>query len=316
MQDIEMFVNRLKKNIKKLKPWLKAHNVSCFRVYDRDIPEFAVAVDIYETRAHVQEYQAPKKVDPIKSQDRLNRIVQCLPDALGFEAESIFLKVRSRQKGLKQYEKHHSQQIFHAVEEGGYQFFVNFTDYLDTGLFLDHRITRGLIGELAKGKRFLNLFSYTGSASVYAVKGGATQATTVDMSRTYLAWAKKNFELNNIDLASHHFTQADCFDWLQKCQQRYDLIFLDPPTFSNSKRMKGSFDIQRDHVRLLKLAVNALEPEGILIFSNNLRSFKIEREKLTDLDIENWSEKTLPRDFERNPKIHNCWKISRSRVAG
>ena len=227
-------------------------------------------------------------------------------------SSNIHLKVRKQQKGKKQYEKLNAQKEFFVVHEGGHQFYVNFRDYLDTGLFLDHRTTRQLIQKMASGKTFLNLFSYTGSVSVYAARGGASETTTVDMSHTYLNWAKRNFSLNEIPLDAHSFHQGDCFEWLKQCQNKYDLIFLDPPTFSASKRMKSSLDIQRDHVKLIKLAAECLSPEGTLVFSNNLRSFEMDFTGIKPLLVENWSSKTLPKDFERNPKIHNCWKITGS----
>lgn len=307
---IDMFVNRVKKNLKTLRGWRKAEGITCFRVYDKDIPEFAVAVDVYENYAHIQEYQPPSRINPEKSEARLKTIVECLPEVLNIPAPRIFLKVRSRQKGVNQYEKLNAQQVFHTVQEGGHQFQVNFTDYLDTGIFLDHRITRGLIEKQAAGKRFLNLFSYTGTASIYAAKGGAKETTTVDMSNTYLSWARRNFELNNLPMTRHRFEQADCFAWLAACKQQYDLIFMDPPTFSNSKRMKGSLDIQRDHVLLITQAMRLLSSDGMLIFSNNQRTFSLNMQAFSGYAVTDWSKKTLPKDFLRNAKIHQCWKIT------
>ncbi|PCI23682.1 MAG: 23S rRNA (guanine(2445)-N(2))/(guanine(2069)-N(7))-methyltransferase, partial [SAR324 cluster bacterium] len=191
----------------------------------------------------------------------------------------------------------------------GHKFYVNFGDYLDTGLFLDHRITRGLIGKMAAGKHFLNLFAYTGSATVYAAKGGAKSTTTVDTSKIYLGWAKRNLALNGFSFETHRFEQADCLKWMKAERRRYDLIFLDPPTFSNSKKIVGTFDVQRDHVELIGMAVKLLTPGGSLIFSNNFRRFKMDFDNLKDLSIEDLTKSTLPKDFERHPKIHNCWKI-------
>ena len=197
------------------------------------------------------------------------------------------------------------------MREGAARFFVNLTDYLDTGLFLDHRLTRRMVGELARGRRFLNLFAYTGSATVHAVKGGALATTTVDMSPTYTAWARKNFELNGITGPEHRLVTAECRAWMAQELRRYGLIFLDPPTFSNSKRMEDSFDLQRDHVALIGEAVRLLEPRGILIFSNNNRRFRLDVEALGDLVITDVTKETIPKDFARNPRIHQCWRIER-----
>jgi 23S rRNA (guanine2445-N2)-methyltransferase / 23S rRNA (guanine2069-N7)-methyltransferase len=188
---------------------------------------------------------------------------------------------------------------------------VNFSDYLDTGLFLDHRITRGMLAGLAAGRHFLNLFAYTGSATVYAARGGAASTTSVDLSNTYLDWAHRNMELNGFSAREHCFGQASCPEWLEQNagRRRFGLIFLDPPSFSTSKRMQGTFDVQRDHVALIKATARLLEPDGVLIFSNNRRRFSMDRAALDQLSIEDISRATLPKDFERNPRIHNCWKI-------
>jgi 23S rRNA (guanine2445-N2)-methyltransferase / 23S rRNA (guanine2069-N7)-methyltransferase len=230
---------------------------------------------------------------------------------LDIPREQLYLKVRRQQKGSAQYEKLGAQGKFFQVSEGGNRFLVNFEDYLDTGLFLDHRITRGLVAELSKDKNVLNLFAYTGSATVYAAAGGAATTTTVDMSNTYLDWGRRNMALNGYTGKAHRFIQANCIEWLEQAagQQRFGLIFLDPPSFSTSKRMQGTFDVQRDHVTLIKNTSRLLEPDGVLIFSNNLRRFKMDRDALPELTFEDISRATLPKDFERNPKIHNCWKI-------
>lgn len=309
-----MFANRLKKNLKNLGRWLKREDIHCYRLYDADIPEYALAVDVYEGDrrwVHVQEYEAPKTVDSAKAQARLQDALAVIPGVLAIPQNQVFFKVRRQQKGAAQYEKLASSGEFHEISEGGNRFLVNFTDYLDTGLFLDHRITRGLLTDMAAGKRFLNLFAYTGSGTVYAARGGAVATTTVDMSKTYLDWAQRNMALNGFVGKQHEFIHANCLEWLDRAPatQRFGLIFLDPPSFSTSKRMEGTFDVQRDHVTLLKKTARLLEPDGILIFSNNLRRFKMDRSALAALDIEDISRATLPKDFERNPKIHNCWKI-------
>ena len=318
----QMLANRLKKNLKHLAKWRKREHVDCYRLYDADIPEFALAIDIYtdvnnETWAHVQEYEAPKHIDAKKVKERLDNALLAIKDALSIGDAHLHLKVRQQQKGLKQYEKVDSQKQFIQVQENGNLFWINLTDYLDTGLFLDHRTTRKLLTTLLQNmngeKSFLNLFAYTGSATVYAAKGGATQTTTVDMSNTYLNWAKRNLHSNGFTGDQHEFIQSDCLQWLQSpaYRKKYDLIFLDPPSFSTSKRMKSSFDIQRDHVSLIRDAVKLLKPEGVLVFSNNLRTFKMAKEELEELNITNISHQTLPNDYARNPKIHNCWKITR-----
>jgi 23S rRNA (guanine2445-N2)-methyltransferase / 23S rRNA (guanine2069-N7)-methyltransferase len=223
----------------------------------------------------------------------------------------LFFKVRKQQKGKAQYEKLGESKHFHEIEENGCRFLVNFQDYLDTGLFLDHRPIRKLIGEHAAGRDFLNLFAYTGTASVYAARGGARTTTTVDMSNTYLEWAQRNMRLNGFAGKHHRFIQEDCLQWLAQPSPRqpYDLIFLDPPSFSTSKRMAQTFDVQRDHVALIQQTLQHLASGGLLIFSNNLRSFKLDLELLTDLDIQDITRQTIPKDFERNPKIHQCFLI-------
>jgi 23S rRNA (guanine2445-N2)-methyltransferase / 23S rRNA (guanine2069-N7)-methyltransferase len=306
-----MFANRLRKNLKNLGRWARQSGITCYRLYDADLPEYAVAVDLYEQWVHVQEYEAPATVDAKKAVARLREVMTVLPTVLGVPAESVFLKVRRRQKGTSQYEKFDQRGDFHEVGEGGCRFLVNFSDYLDTGLFLDHRPTRQLLRELASGKRFLNLFAYTGAATVYAAAGGARSTTTVDMSQVYLDWARRNLALNGFPGAQHDFVRADCLEWLRRERRQFDLIFLDPPTFSTSKRMEATFDVQRDHVSLLRATAGLLATDGILIFSNNSRRFKMDREALPELQIEEISRQTIPRDFERNPRIHNCWRIIR-----
>jgi len=262
---------------------------------------------------HVQEYEAPDTIDPDKARQRLQHALGVIPLVLEIPREQMFFKVRRRQKGGGQYEKLDEAGAFHEVREGPCRFLVNFTDYLDTGLFLDHRATRAMLGELAQGKRFLNLFGYTGTATVHAGLGGAASTTTVDMSYTYLDWAQRNFELNGMRGKNHELVQADVLVWLkQNHARRYGLIFLDPPTFSRSKRMDDTFDVQRDHVALIADAAALLEPDGILVFSTNLRRFKIDREALSPLTVEDITRKTIPQDFERNPKIHQCFRIRRA----
>ena len=317
------FANRLKKNIKKLSKWAKQNAVTCYRLYDADLPEYAAAVDLYQsdkTWVIVQEYEPPKTIDQQKADQRLAGLLAEIPRVLGVDAEQVILKIRRKQRNTEQYEKHSEQGQFHLVAEGGCKLLVNFEDYLDTGLFLDHRPVRLTIQQQAKDKRFLNLFAYTGSATVHAAVGGAKSTTTVDMSNTYLQWAKNNLAQNSV-AGTHEFIQADCLDWLaeqaklvveasQSEHSNYDLIFLDPPTFSNSKRMEDAFDIQSDHVQLITQAMTLLAPHGVLYFSTNFRKFKIDTEALIDFNLEDITLKTIPEDFSRDLKIHYCWKIT------
>lgn len=308
----EGFVNRLRKNLRHLSRWAEREGVSCYRLYDADLPEYAVAVDRYEQWLQVQEYAPPASVDPDRARERLEQVLAVLPAVLELPPEHVFLKVRQRQKGVSQYQKQADQGRFYEVREGPARFWVNFSDYLDTGLFLDHRLTRQMVRELANGRRFLNLFGYTGAATVHAALGGAASTTTVDLSATYLDWAQRNLSLNGFHGPRHELIRADCRQWLAQAHSRYELIFLDPPTFSNSKRLEDTFDVQRDHVALLHQVLRLLTPDGILIFSTNHRKFKLEREALADLRCEDLSRRTLPPDFARNPRIHQCWRITRS----
>ena len=313
----QMFANRLKKNLRNLGRWLQREQIQCYRLYDADIPEYALAIDVYDAAqrwVHVQEYEAPKSVDPARAGLRLQEALAETRAVLRIPEAQLFVKVRRQQKGSAQYQKLSSSREFHEVSENGKRFLVNFRDYLDTGLFLDHRITRRMLGELAGDGDFLNLFCYTGSATVYAAAGGARSTTSVDMSRTYLDWAERNLALNGFTGDAHRLAQADCLQWLEQAagRQRFDLIFLDPPSFSASKRMQGTFDVQRDHVQLIKNTVRLLSPGGLLVFSNNRRRFRMDREALGGLSIEDISRATLPRDFARNPRIHNCWRIART----
>jgi len=315
----ETFVNRLRKNLRHLGKWARREGITCYRVYDADLPEYAVAVDLYEGWANVQEYAAPPTVDPAKAEARLRDVMAVLPGVLNLHPGRVVLKVRRRQRGLSQYERLRDRRAFHEVSEAGLRFFVNLTDYLDTGLFLDHRLTRALVRRLAGGCDFLNLFAYTGTASVYAAAGGARTTTTVDLSATYLDWARRNMARNGFaEGRAHRFVRADCLTWLATPhRRRYGLIFLDPPTFSNSKGMGGrTFDVQRDHVRLIRAAAVLLAPGGVLLFSNNLRHFRLERAALADFAVEDLTAATLPLDFHRNRRIHTCWKITRRRSSG
>jgi 23S rRNA (guanine2445-N2)-methyltransferase / 23S rRNA (guanine2069-N7)-methyltransferase len=305
---VEQFANRIKKNIKTASKWAKRENIHCYRIYDADLPEYAVAVDRYEDWLHVQEYVPPKTIDPAMAERRLLDVLSALPEVTGVPAEKIVLKRRERQSGKRQYEKQSDEKRTMVVREGQVNILVNLKDYLDTGLFLDHRPTRLEIAKLAANKRFLNLFCYTATASVHAAAAGAT-CTSVDMSRTYINWGRDNFSLNNMDPDAHPFVQADCLQWLKDDKGEYDIIFMDPPSFSNSKRMEGVLDIQRDHVDLIRMAMERLAPGGTLIFSCNLRKFEMEYDALSDLDVKDVSAKSIPSDYARRPNIHVCFHI-------
>ena len=306
------FANRLQKNIKKIEKWAKQQGLDAYRLYDADLPEYNVAVDRYGDHIVVQEYAAPKNIDENKARQRLLDAVTATLQVTGIETNKLILKVRQKQKGTNQYEKLANKGEYFYVNEYGAQLWVNLTDYLDTGLFLDHRLTRKMVGEMAKGKDFLNLFAYTGSATVHAALGGAKSTTTVDMSNTYLNWAEQNLILNDIEGKQHKLIQADCLQWLEKCDRQFDLIFVDPPTFSNSKRMEDSWDVQRDHIKLMRNLKRILRPNGTIVFSNNKRGFKMDFETLDELGLSavEISAKTLPLDFERNKQIHNCWIVT------
>ncbi|BDM64895.1 ribosomal RNA large subunit methyltransferase K/L [Shewanella sp. NFH-SH190041] len=308
----EPFANRLKKNIKQLDKWAKKEGLDCYRIYDADIPEYNVAVDRYQDYVVVQEYAAPAKIPENVTKRRMTDMLLALPAAAGVDPEKIVLKTRERQKGTSQYQKLDKEKLELITTEYGCQFRVNLTDYLDTGLFLDHRLTRKLVGEKSKGRDVLNLFSYTGSASVHAAKGGAKSVTTVDMSNTYLNWAKDNFMLNKLMGRQYQFIQADCLQWVRDCEQQFDLIFIDPPTFSNSKRMEDSWDVQRDHAQVLIDLKKLLRPGGEIIFSNNKRKFKMDMEQLANagLSAKNIDAQLLPMDYKRNAQIHNVWLIT------
>ncbi|MFP5431051.1 MAG: bifunctional 23S rRNA (guanine(2069)-N(7))-methyltransferase RlmK/23S rRNA (guanine(2445)-N(2))-methyltransferase RlmL [Gammaproteobacteria bacterium] len=308
--EAEPFANRLRKNLKTAQKQAEAENVYCYRVYDADMPEFNLAVDVYEGQLHVQEYAPPKSVDPEKAEARFKLALIAIRHVFGLHREQVFIKVRSRQKGNQQYEKKGSKGKFVEVREGHAWLLVNLTDYLDTGLFLDHRPLRLRMAEECRGKHFLNLFAYTGVASVHAALAGAASTVTVDLSPTYLAWAERNFALNGIPPENHYFEQGDSIQWLRDCQEKFDLIFLDPPTFSNSKRTPGVFDVQEDHVELVELCMRRLSPGGVLYFSNNFRKFKLDEQALQRFRIEEISAQTIGFDFARNPGIHRCWRIT------
>ncbi len=311
-QIAEDYANRLRKNLKKLEKWARQEGIECYRLYDADLPEYNVAVDRYGEWVVVQEYAPPKTIDAAKARQRLFDVIGATLSVLELPANRLVLKTRERQKGKNQYQKLGEKGDFFEVQEYNARLLVNLTDYLDTGLFLDHRIARHMLGKMSKDKDFLNLFSYTGSASVHAGLGGARSTTTVDMSRTYLEWAERNLRLNGLTGRQHRLMQADCLSWLRESDETFDLIFIDPPTFSNSKRMEEDFDVQRDHIILMRNLKRLLRPGGTVMFSNNKRGFKMDLDGLASLGLkaQDITQKTLSQDFARNRQIHNCWLIT------
>ena len=307
------FANRLKKNRKGLKGWLKSNQIDCYRLYDADIPEYNVAIDIYGGYLVIQEYAPPKTIDSDKASKRLQEVIYWAPKVLEVPTDKVILKTRAKQKGSNQYQRVDKSKQYITLKEHGALFKINLWDYLDTGLFLDHRKTRQIIAKKAKDKTLLNLFAYTGSVSLQAALHGARSITTVDMSNTYLNWAQDNFALNKLSSHKYQFVQADCLEWLKKNTDKFDVIFIDPPTFSNSKRMEDSFDVQRDHVALLSDALKSLNRGGEIFFTNNKRNFKMDLEGLEALGLQanNMSDVTRDQDFSRNKHIHNSWLVTR-----
>lgn len=315
-----MFANRLAKNVKRLKAWARRAQVSCYRLYDADMPEYAFAIDLYQTLPEglgwllVQEYEAPSEIEEDAVRRRRREALASLAEVTGVAPERIRVRTRRRGRGGERYGKLAQEAVFHQVEEAGLRFEVNFEDYLDTGLFLDHRLTRARLRAAAAGRRFLNLFCYTGSATVYAAAGGARSTTSVDLSRTYLDWAQRNLAANGFAGSAHQLIQADCLEWLAAAPgpgERYELVFLDPPTFSNSKRMSGVLDVQRDHPQLLAGCARRLAPGGLIVFSTNAQRFRLDPVLESDFEVSDISAATLPQDFARNPRIHRCFELRR-----
>jgi 23S rRNA (guanine2445-N2)-methyltransferase / 23S rRNA (guanine2069-N7)-methyltransferase len=343
----EDYANRLQKNLKHLGKWARRNGVSCYRLYDADLPEYAVAVDVYqaeELHLHLQEYAAPKTVDPVKAEIHLREALARTQEVLQVPAANMHYKLRKAQKGSAQYEKRDELGRFHVVEEHGCRLRVNFEDYLDTGVFLDHRPIRRRIQQESADKRFLNLFCYTGAATVHAAVGGAAKTVSVDLSNTYLEWAAENLRLNDFDSQqsgtfserreqraparrtgnspwrarrqpAHELVRADCMQWLKEAAAKptasFDLIFCDPPTFSNSKKMEGVLDVQRDHVEMIQHCAALLAAGGVLYFSTNRRGFKLDEAALAGLQIRDITAQTLDEDFKRPPPAHRCWAIRR-----
>ncbi len=315
----QMLKNRLEKNVKHLRKRLAREGVHCWRAYDQDLPEYAAAIDVYGDskgldHLHIQEYRAPADVPADVARLRLREIARVAGDVLGVPRERIAIKTRERGKGGSKYGQLDQRNEFIEVVEDDLKFLVNLTDYLDTGLFLDHRLVREKVGALADGKCFLNLFAYTATASVHAAAGGALETTSVDLSATYLEWASRNLALNGFSGSSHRLMQFDALEFLQHDRGHYGLIFVDPPTFSNSKRA-DDFDVQRDHVKLLDACNERLTRDGVIVFSNNFRRFKLDRAELEQrFEIEDWTVPSIPFDFARRADIHSCWLLRRRKA--
>lgn len=306
----QMLANRLRKNYQHLQKWAKRNQISCYRVYDADLPEYAYAIDLYNDHAVLQEYAAPVDVPTHKAEKRSLDVIQVVPQVLEIPPDKLVVKQRKQQKGSNQYQKMNQTHHLMTVTEGQAKLQVNLYDYLDTGLFLDHRPLRMRFAQLKSGTRFLNCFCYTASASVHAALAGAI-TTNVDLSKTYLKWAEDNFKLNQLPLSRHQFIHYDCLEWLKITRDRFDVIFLDPPSFSNSKRMQQTLDIQRDQEILIDAAMRLLNAEGILYFSTNFRQFKLsptiqEKYKVNDISAE-----TIDLDFKRSNRIHYCFMITK-----
>lgn len=310
MQDISIFQNRLKKNYKKLRSWLDQESIEAFRAYEKDIPEYPYIVDIYKDYAVIYEKGKKLEVDELAlAQKHLGQVYEAIKNVFQIDESHIIFKKREVQKGKDQYEKNDDEDERIVIQERKAKFYINLYDYLDTGLFLDHRPLRKMIYKEAKNKKLLNLFAYTGSISIAAALGGA-HVTTVDMSKTYINWAYDNFRLNDIQFSAHCFESQNTFDFLKRDQELYDIVVLDPPSFSNSKRMDGTFDVQRDHRGLIELCMNRLTKNGKLYFSNNFRKFKLDAEIFDSYQVKNLTEKSIPRDF-RDKKIHCLYEIKK-----
>ncbi|WP_428821428.1 bifunctional 23S rRNA (guanine(2069)-N(7))-methyltransferase RlmK/23S rRNA (guanine(2445)-N(2))-methyltransferase RlmL [Microbulbifer sp. MCCC 1A16149] len=320
-EEAQMVANRLQKNLRNTGKWARKNGITCYRLYDADLPEYAAAIDIYEsvegqTYAHIQEYRAPANIPEQKARARLSELVRATRHVLELPGRNVSIKERRRHSHKdsgSQYQKRGEAAQSFWVDEYGAQLEINLWDYLDTGLFLDHRPVRQYLKKLAAGKKLLNLFCYTATATVQAALGGSSESTSVDLSKTYQAWAQRNYRQNGLDPYRHQLIEADCLQWLEAAQQNrrghYDVIFLDPPTFSNSAKMRGVLDIQRDHADLVRQCMALLRPGGTLLFSNNLRSFKMDSDVQQEFAVENLSSRLLDKDFQRNPKIHNVWEI-------
>ena len=310
-QKMETFGNRLLKKKKHLGKWARRQGITCYRVYDNDIPGTPLAIDIYENAVHIAEYARDHGMEPAEHVSWLMACVDVVSVVLEVPAAQVFVKYRQRQKGLQQYERFAQADVEMEVQEGGLRFIINPSDYLDTGLFLDHRTTRSMVRAASEGKNVLNLFAYTGSFSVYAAAGGAASTLTLDMSNTYQTWTQRNMTLNGFGGPEHEYGQVDVMSWLEEsARETFDLVVLDPPTFSNSKRMDSVLEIQRDHVWMLNRVLKRVTSGGEVFFSTNFRKFELETADIEAADIIDITSKTIPEDF-KNTRIHQCFRIKK-----
>lgn len=319
-EESQEFINRFQKNLAHLKKLAKTDDVTNLRVYDADLPNYNVAIDLYDDKVHVQEYAPPKQIPADVAKARFNLVLNGVREVLGVFREDVFIKTRARQSGNEQYTKNPNadtkrKKMYVAREHGAY-LYVNFTDYLDTGLFIDHRNMRQIVANASRAKRVLNLFAYTCTASVHAAMAGARSVTSVDLSANYLDWGKQNFALNGLVLDAEYesgqkyqFIASDVFEWIKEHTEQYDVIFIDPPTFSNSKKFKGTFDVQRDHVALINRAMNRLSADGVLYFSNNYTRFELDESLNARYDVVCITDKTIGFDFNPKKPIHQSYQI-------
>ncbi len=305
----QMLANRLKKNQNQLQRWLDKHAIEAYRLYDADIPEYSVVIDRYQNHIHIQEYQAPKSIDTKKAALHLNHVLLAVQSVIQPKIEKIHLKTRQKQKNKQQYNKLNEQEDRFVIHEHGRKYLIDLEQYLDTGLFLDHRWLRNHIEALAKGKRVLNLFSYTGTISVAAAQGGARAVSSVDTSKTYLKWAEENFALNGLRQAQHQFIRADVLKFLARTSEMFDIIVADPPTFSNSHSRDNDWNVQKDHSKLIHGCMKLLKKQGVLYFSNNFRKFSLNLELKEKYHIEDITMKSFDLDFHGS-KTHHCFKIT------
>ncbi len=317
--DTAGFKNRIKKNQKHLRKWLEKSDVFAHRIYDADLPEFAMAIDVYDCDARyvvVQEYEAPSTVNVAMADQRRQAALDVLPNLLEVTPSRVFLKLRRQQEGSTQYTRQDDSRVLAILDEPQGKVELNFSDYLDTGLFLDHRVLRNHLFLNAKGKKVLNLFAYTATLSVAAANGGAESSVSVDLSKRYCEWACRNFELNGFPGDEHQVIRADVMDWIEDASEQenppqFDWVVLDPPTYSNSKDLDHDWDVQRDHVQCIERCMRLVAPGGILVFSNNYRRFKLDtvgvEAACPGVTIEDRTSWSLDKDFQRNSRIHKCW---------
>ncbi len=309
---LQMFENRLTKVFRHISKLARRQNITCYRVYDDDIPEFPFSIEMYEDHVYIAEYNRKHGMEEDAHEEWLDTCLELISKVLGVPPGKIWVKQRQRKENRQsQYEKLSLESHIMTAHEAGLQFKVNLSDYLDTGLFLDHRITRSMVREEVKDKKVLNLFCYTGSFSVYAAAGGAAEVTSVDLSKTYLAWAEENMQLNGFNSPAYTFVHADVLQYLDTLKlNTYDVVIIDPPTFSNSKRMKDFLDIQRDHADMLNKVLLATKKDGVVYFSNNYRRFVLESDKINAASIKDITKQTLPFDFQQK-LIRKCYRLTK-----